>query len=87
MLKKIILTFFFLLNFIEPLYASAKDEIINNLIKINASLYAKYLFSENKLIKIKKNQNHHSDNQQTNENDTVTSIDTSHVMGTPVTIE
>ena len=35
MLKKIILTFFFLLNFIEPLYASAKDEIINNLIKIN----------------------------------------------------
>ena len=35
MLKKIILTFFFLLNFIEPLYASVKDEIINNLIKIN----------------------------------------------------
>ena len=35
MLKKIILTFFFLLNFIEPLYASIKDEIINNLIKIN----------------------------------------------------
>ena len=35
MLKKIILTFFFLLNFIEPLYATVKDEIINNLIKIN----------------------------------------------------
>ena len=35
MLKKIILTFFFLLNFIEPLYASVKDEIIKNLIKIN----------------------------------------------------
>ena len=35
MIKKIILTFFFLLNFIEPLYASVKDEIINNLIKIN----------------------------------------------------
>ena len=35
MLKKIILSFFFLLNFIEPLYASIKDEIINNLIKIN----------------------------------------------------
>ena len=35
MLKKIILTFFFLLNFIEPLYASVKNEIINNLIKIN----------------------------------------------------
>tara|TARA_B100000586_G_scaffold231241_1_gene180224 strand:+ start:447 stop:1007 length:561 start_codon:yes stop_codon:yes gene_type:complete len=35
MLKKIILIFFFLLNFIEPLYASVKDEIINNLIKIN----------------------------------------------------
>ena len=35
MLKKIILVFFFLLNFIEPLYASVKDEIINNLIKIN----------------------------------------------------
>ena len=35
MLKKIILTFFFLLNFIQPLYASVKDEIINNLIKIN----------------------------------------------------
>ena len=35
MLIKIILTFFFLLNFIEPLYASVKDEIINNLIKIN----------------------------------------------------
>ena len=35
MLKKTILTFFFLLNFIEPLYASVKDEIINNLIKIN----------------------------------------------------
>ena len=35
MLKKIIITFFFLLNFIEPLYASVKDEIINNLIKIN----------------------------------------------------
>ena len=33
MIKKIILTFFFLLNFIEPLYASVKDEIINNLIK------------------------------------------------------
>ena len=34
MLKKIILMFFFLLNFIEPLYASVKDEIINNLISI-----------------------------------------------------
>ena len=33
MIKKIILTFFFLLNFIEPLYASVKDEIINNLIE------------------------------------------------------
>ena len=35
MLKKIILIFFFLLNFIKPSYASVKDKIINNLIKIN----------------------------------------------------
>ena len=33
MLKKIILIFFFLLNIIQPLYASIKDKIINNLIK------------------------------------------------------
>ena len=35
MLKKIILTFFFILNLIEPLFASTKDQIINNLIKTN----------------------------------------------------
>ena len=34
MLKKIILTFFFLLSLIKPLYASIEDKIINNLIKI-----------------------------------------------------
>ena len=34
MLKKITLTFFFLLSIIEPLYASIEDKIINNLIKI-----------------------------------------------------
>ena len=34
MLKKITLTFFFLLSVIEPLYASIEDKIINNLIKI-----------------------------------------------------
>ena len=33
MLKKIILIFFFLLNIIQPLYASIKEKIINNLIK------------------------------------------------------
>ena len=35
MLKKIILTFFFILNIVEPLFASIKDQIINNLIKTN----------------------------------------------------
>ena len=35
MLKKIILTFFFILNIVEPLFASTKDQIINNLIKTN----------------------------------------------------
>jgi|TARA_B100000959_G_scaffold147687_1_gene155051 outer membrane lipoprotein-sorting protein len=34
MIKKIILSFFFLFNLIEPLYASIEDQIINNLIKI-----------------------------------------------------
>ena len=34
MLKKITLTFFFLLSLIKPLYASIEDKIINNLIKI-----------------------------------------------------
>ena len=34
MLKKIILTFFFILNIVEPLFASAKDQIINNLSKV-----------------------------------------------------
>ena len=33
MLKKITLTFFFLLSSIKPLYASIEDKIINNLIK------------------------------------------------------
>jgi len=33
MLKKIILTFFFLFSLIKPLYASIEDKIINNLIK------------------------------------------------------
>ena len=33
MLKKITLTFFFLLSLIKPLYASIEDKIINNLIK------------------------------------------------------
>ena len=33
MIKKIILSFFFLFNLIEPLYASIEDQIINNLIK------------------------------------------------------
>ena len=35
MLKKIILTFFFILNIVEPLFASVKDQIINNLIETN----------------------------------------------------
>ena len=35
MLKKITLTFFFLLSLIKPLYASIEDKIINNLIKID----------------------------------------------------
>ena len=35
MLKKIILTFFFILNIVEPLFASTKDQIINNLIETN----------------------------------------------------
>ena len=35
MFKKIILAIFFLLSLIEPLYASVKDQIINNLIKTN----------------------------------------------------
>ena len=33
MLKKIILTFFFLFNLVKPLYASIENKIINNLIK------------------------------------------------------
>ena len=35
MLKKITLTFFFLLSLIKPLYASIEDKIINNLLKID----------------------------------------------------
>ena len=35
MLKKIILTFFFILNIVEPLFASVKDQIINSLIETN----------------------------------------------------
>ena len=35
MLKKIILTFFFILNLIKPLHASIEEKIINNLLKID----------------------------------------------------
>jgi len=35
MLKKIVIVFFFLFNLTNPLYASTKDKIINNLIKTN----------------------------------------------------
>ena len=35
MLKKILLTLFFLFNLIKPLYASVEDKIINNLLKID----------------------------------------------------
>ena len=35
MLKKILLTLFFLFNLIKPLYASIEDKIINNLLKID----------------------------------------------------
>ena len=35
MLKKIILTFFFIFNLIKPLHASIEEKIINNLLKTN----------------------------------------------------
>ena len=35
MLKKIILTFFFIFNLIKPLHASIEEKIINNLLKID----------------------------------------------------